>query len=149
MKDILKEDVRKLGKKNAVVEVADGYARNFLFPRGLAVEGTAQNVNILKDKTAAAERRDSRLTAEAEAVKAKIGGKVVRMGVGAGEGGRLFGSVTAAQVAEALQAQYGVKLDKKNVKIDGAVKALGAYPLTLKLYPGVECAMTLSVEGQQ
>ncbi|MCI6260840.1 MAG: 50S ribosomal protein L9 [Pyramidobacter sp.] len=149
MKVILKEDVRKLGKKNAVVEVADGYARNFLFPRGLAVEGTAQNVNILKDKTAAAERRDSRLTAEAEAVKAKIGGKVVRMGVGAGEGGRLFGSVTAAQVAEALQAQYGVKLDKKNVKIDGAVKALGAYPLTLKLYPGVECAMTLSVEGQQ
>ena len=149
MKVILKEDVRKLGKKNAVVEVADGYARNFLFPSGLAVEGTAQNVNILKDKTAAAERRDSRLTAEAEAVKAKIGGKVVRMGVGAGEGGRLFGSVTAAQVAEALQAQYGVKLDKKNVKIDGAVKALGAYPLTLKLYPGVECAMTLSVEGQQ
>ncbi|MST56514.1 50S ribosomal protein L9 [Pyramidobacter sp. SM-530-WT-4B] len=149
MKVILKEDVRKLGKKNAVVEVADGYARNFLFPRGLAVEGTAQNVNILKDKTAAAERRDSRLTAEAEAVKAKIGGKVVRMGVGAGEGGRLFGSVTAAQIAEALQAQYGVKLDKKNVKIDGAVKALGAYPLTLKLYPGVECAMTLSVEGQQ
>lgn len=149
MKVILKEDVRKLGKKNAVVEVADGYARNFLFPRGLAVEGTAQNVNILRDKTAAAERRDSRLTAEAEAVKAKIGGKVVRMGVGAGEGGRLFGSVTAAQVAEALQAQYGVKLDKKNVKIDGAVKALGAYPLTLKLYPGVECTMTLSVEGQQ
>ena len=149
MKVILKEDVRKLGKKNAVVEVSDGYARNFLFPRGLAVEGTAQNVNILRDKTAAAERRDSRLTAEAEAVKAKIGGKVVRMGVGAGEGGRLFGSVTAAQVAEALQAQYGVKLDKKNVKIDGAVKALGAYPLTLKLYPGVECTMTLSVEGQQ
>ena len=149
MKVILKEDVRKLGKKDAVVEVSDGYARNFLFPRGLAVEGTAQNVNILKDKTAAAERRDSRLTAEAEAVKSKIAGKVVKMSVGAGEGGRLFGSVTAAQVAEALQAQYGVKLDKKNVKIDGAVKALGAYALTLKLYPGVECAITLSVAGQQ
>ena len=149
MKVILKEDVRKLGKKNAVVEVSDGYARNFLFPRGLAVEGTAQNVNILRDKTAAAERRDLKLTAEAEAVKAKIAGKVIKMSVGAGEGGRLFGSVTAAQVAEALEAQYGVKLDKKNVKIDGAVKALGAYPLTLKLYPGVECAMTLSVEGQQ
>ena len=149
MKVILKEDVRKLGKKNAVVEVSDGYARNFLFPRGLAVEGTAQNVNILRDKTAAAERRDLKLTAEAEAVKAKIAGKVIKMSVGAGEGGRLFGSVTAAQVAEALEAQYGVKLDKKNVKIDGAVKALGAYPLTLKLYAGVECALTLSVEGQQ
>lgn len=149
MKVILKEDVRKLGKKNAVVEVSDGYARNFLFPRGLAIEGTVQNVNILKEKTAAAGRRDSRLTAEAEAVKAKISGKVIRINVGAGESGRLFGSVTAAQVAGALAVQYNVKLDKKNVKIDGVVRSLGAYPLTLKLYSGVECAMTLSVEGQQ
>ena len=149
MKVILKEDVRKLGKKNAVVEVSDGYARNFLFPRGLAVEGTAQNVNILRDKTAAAERRDLKLTAEAEAVTAKTAGKVIKISGAAAAGARLFGSVTAAQVAEALEAQYGVKLDKKNVKIDGAVKALGAYPLTLKLYAGVECAMTLSVEGQQ
>ena len=149
MKVILQQDVKGQGKKGQMIEASDGYARNFLFPRGLAVEGTAQNVNILRDKTAAAERRDLKLTAEAEAVKAKIAGKVIKMSVGAGEGGRLFGSVTAAQVAEALEAQYGVKLDKKNVKIDGAVKALGAYPLTLKLYAGVECAMTLSVEGQQ
>ncbi|MGI6076257.1 MAG: 50S ribosomal protein L9 [Pyramidobacter sp.] len=148
MKVILKEDVRKLGKKNAVVEVSDGYARNYLFPRGLAVEGSSQNLNALKDKTAAEQRRDARLTAEAEAVKAKISGKVIRMPITAGENGRLFGSVTVAQVADALKAQYGVELDKKNIKIDGAVKALGGYPLTLKLYTGVECSMTLSVEGQ-
>ncbi|MBP5212087.1 MAG: 50S ribosomal protein L9, partial [Pyramidobacter sp.] len=91
MKVILKEDVRKLGKKNEVVEVSDGYARNFLFSRGLAEEATAQNVNILKDRTAAAERKDARLTAEAEAVKARISGKVVRVRVSCGEGGRLFG----------------------------------------------------------
>ncbi len=148
MKVILKEDVRKLGKKNEVVEVSDGYARNFLFPRGLAVEGSAQNINELKEKTAAGQRRDARLTAEAEAVKAKISGKVIKISINAGEGGRLFGSVTAAQVSDALKAQYGVALDKKNIKIDGAVKALGAYPLTLKLFSGVDCSMTLSVEGQ-
>ena len=148
MKVILKEDVRKLGKKNEVVEVSDGYARNFLFSRGLAKEATAQNVNILKDKTAAAERKDAKLTAEAEATKARISGKVVRVRVSCGEGGRLFGSVTAAQAADALKEQYGVELDKKNVKIDGVVKALGAYALSLKLYTGVECPMTLSVEAE-
>ena len=148
MKVILKEDVRKLGKKDAVVEVSDGYARNYLFPRGLAVEGSSQNLNILKDKTTADRRRDARLTAEAEAVKAKIGGKVIHMSINAGESGRLFGSITVAQVADALKAQYGVELDKKNIKIDGAVKSLGGYPLSLKLYAGVDCSMTLSVEGQ-
>ncbi len=149
MKVILKEDVRKLGKKNEVVEVSDGYARNYLFSRGLAVEASAQNVNIMKDKTAAAARRDARLTADAEAVKARITGKVVKVKVSCGEGGRLFGSVTAAQAADALKEQYGVELDKKNVKIDGAVKSLGAYPLTLKLHTGVACARTLSVAEQQ
>jgi len=149
MKVILKEDVRKLGKKNEVVEVSDGYARNYLFSRGLAEEATAQNMNVMKDKTAAQARKDARLKAEAEEVKARITGKVVRVKVSCGEGGRLFGSVTAAQAAEALKEQYGVELDKKNVKIDGAVKALGAYPLALKLYAGVDCAMTLSVEEQK
>ena len=128
MKVILREDVRKLGKKNEVVEVSDGYARNFLFSRGLAEEATAQNVNILKDKTAAAERKDAKFTAEAEATKARISGKVVRVRVSCGEGGRLFGSVTAAQAADALKEQYGVELDKK--------------------YTGVECPMTLSVEAE-
>lgn len=148
MKVILNEDVRKLGKKNAVVEVSDGYARNYLFPRGLATEATAKNMNILKDKVAASKRRDARLTAEAEAVKAKINSKVIRMKISAGEGGRLFGSITVAQVAEALKEQYGVELDKRNIKIDGTVKSLGAYALTLKLYTGVECSMTLSVAEQ-
>jgi large subunit ribosomal protein L9 len=148
MKVILKEDVRKLGKKNAVIEVSDGYARNYLFPRGLAVEGSAQNINTLKSRAEADRRRDAKLTAEAEAVKAKITGKVIHMTISAGENGRLFGSITVAQVADALKAQYGVDLDKKNIKLDGTVKALGGYPLTLKLYPGVECSMTLSVEGQ-
>ncbi len=148
MKVILREDVRKLGKKNEVVEVSDGYARNFLFPRGLAVEGSAQNINELKSKTAADKRRDSRLTADAEALKARLSGKVVTISISAGVGGRLFGSVTSSQVADALKAQYDVTLDKKNIKIDGVVKALGAYPLSLKLYTGVDCAMTLSVEGQ-
>ena len=147
MKVILKEDVRKLGKKNDVVEVSDGYARNFLFSRGLAVEATAQNLNALKTKAAADTRRDAKLTAEAQERKAKIQGKVIKIAIACGEGGRLFGSVTGAQVAEALSEQYGVAVDKKNIKIDGNVKALGDYKVTLKLYTGVECDMTLSVVG--
>ncbi|MDY3868627.1 MAG: 50S ribosomal protein L9 [Pyramidobacter sp.] len=148
MKVILKEDVRKLGKKGTVVEVSDGYARNYLFARQLAIEATGQNVKELSDKNAAAQRRDEKMTAAALEQKAKISGKVVKMSISAGEGGRLFGSITAAQVCEALEKQYGVSVDKKNLKIDGVVKSLGAYPLSLKLYTGVECSMTLSVEGQ-
>ena len=148
MKVILKEDVRKLGKKGTVVEVSDGYARNYLFARQLAIEATGQNVKELSDKNAAAQRRDEKMTVAAFEQKAKISGKVVKMSISAGEGGRLFGSITAAQVCEALEKQYGVSVDKKNLKIDGAVKSLGAYPLSVKLYTGVECSMTLSVEGQ-
>lgn len=148
MKVILKDDVRKLGKKDQIVEVSDGYARNFLFSRGLAVEATPQNVNAMKNRADAASRRDTRLAAGAEAVKARVSGKVVRIKVSCGEGGRLFGSVTAAQAAAALKEQYGVDLDKKNVKIDGAVKSVGSYPLSLRLYAGVDCAMTLTVEAQ-
>lgn len=148
MKVILKEDVRKLGKKGTVVEVSDGYARNYLFARQLAIEATGQNVKELSDKNAAAQRRDEKMTVAALEQKAKISGKVVKMSISAGEGGRLFGSITAAQVCEALEKQYGVSVDKKNLKIDGAVKSLGAYPLSVKLYTGVECSMTLSVEGQ-
>lgn len=148
MKVILKEDVRKLGKKGTVVEVSDGYARNYLFARQLAIEATGQNVKELSDKNAAAQRRDEKMTAAALEQKAKISGKVVKMSISAGEGGRLFGSITAAQVCEALEKQYGVSVDKKNLKIDGVVKSLGAYPLSVKLYTGVECSMTLSVEGQ-
>ncbi len=147
MKVILKEDVRKLGRKDEVVEVSDGYARNYLIARGLAQEATARNVNIVKDRASAQARRDARLAADAMAAKARINGKVVKVKVSAGEAGRLFGSVTAAQAADALKAQYGVEIDKKNVKVEGAVKALGAYPLTIRLYAGVDCSMTLSVES--
>ena len=147
MKVILKEDVRKLGKKNDIVEVSDGYANNFLFARGLAVEATAQNVNALKSKAAADSRRDAKKTAEAQEVKSRLSGKVIKVAISCGEGGRLFGSVTAAQVAEALNAQYGAAVDKKNIKIDGNVKALGDYKVNVKLYTGVDCPMTLTVTG--
>ena len=145
MKVILKEDVRKLGKKNAVVEVSDGYARNFLLARGLAVEASTSNMNALKSKVAADSRRDAKLTAEAQERKARILGKVIKVPIACGEGGRLFGSVTSAQVAEALSAQYGITVDKKNIKVDGTVKSLGSYKVTVKLYTGVDCEMTLSV----
>ncbi|EEX48153.1 MULTISPECIES: 50S ribosomal protein L9 [Jonquetella] len=148
MKVILKEDVRKLGKKGQVVEVSDGYGRNYLISRGLAVEATASTMKVQAERDAAERRKDEKLRAEAESVKARIAGKVVRVSIPAGEGGKLFGAVTSAQIAEALGAQYGVSVDKKDVKLDGVIKALGGYPLTLKLHPAVDASMTVSVEAQ-
>lgn len=148
MKVILIEDVRKLGKKGDVVEVSDGYARNYLFGRKLALEATAQNLKERKDRVEADQRRDEKKKAEALELKARLSGKVVRIALSSGEGGRLFGSVTSAQIAACLEGQYGAAVDKKQIKIEGTVKNLGAYPVTLKLYPGVEAVMTLSVEAQ-
>lgn len=147
MKVILNEDVRKVGKKGQVVEVADGYGHNFLIARGLAVEATPAAMKVLADKRAADKRRDDKVRAEAEAASARLSGKVVRVSIAAGEGGKLFGAVTTAQVAEALKAQYDLDVEKKNLKIDGTVKALGSYRLAIKLHSSVEVSMTLAVVG--
>ncbi len=148
MKVILTEDVRKLGKKGDVVEVSDGYARNYLFGRKLAIEATSQSLKELGDRAAANQRRDEKQKAHALELKAKLSGKVIHIALSSGEGGRLFGSVTAAQIAACLEGQYGATVDKKLIKLESTVKSLGAYPVTLKLYPGVEATMTLSVEAQ-
>lgn len=148
MKVILNEDVRKLGKKGESIEVADGYGRNYLIARGLAREATALALKELKEQNAADQRRDDKKRQEALELQSQLSGKVVRMAVSSGEGGRLFGSVTTAQVAQALKEQYKAKIDKKNIQIDGAVKTLGSWPLTMKLHGGVELSMTLVVEAQ-
>lgn len=147
MKVILKAEVHKLGKKGDVVNVSDGYARNFLLTRDLAVEATPQNLKELNDKAEADKRRNERLKADAVAASGKLSGKVIHMKLNSGEGGKLFGSVTTAQIADTIEGQYGERIDKKQIRIDGTVKNLGAYKITVKLYPGIDIVMTLSVEG--
>ena len=148
MKVILKEDVKKIGKKGEMLEVADGYGRNFLIARGLAEEATAGKVRELAEKNKTAKIKDDRARTAAEEAKKKFSGKIVVLKAKAGEGGKLFGSVTSGNVAEAILAQYGVTVDKKDVKAEEAVKMLGDYKAKAKLYSGIEAEFTLRVEGE-
>ena len=147
MKVILKEAVKKIGKKGQLLEVADGYGRNFLIARGLAEEATAGKIRELAEKNKTAQVKDDRARAAAEEAKKKLGGKIVTLKAKAGEGGKLFGSITTGDIAEAVKAQYDIAVDKKDVKTE-SVKILGDYKVKAKLYNGVEAEFTLRVEGE-
>ncbi|EHM10268.1 ribosomal protein L9 [Thermanaerovibrio velox DSM 12556] len=146
MKAVLKEDVSKLGRKGDVVEVSDGYFRNFLLPRGLAEEATAGKLKEIEEKRRNSAAREAKLMAQAKENAAALGGKRVVVKASAGESGKLFGAVTAQQVADAIEAQHGIKVDKRDVKMD-QVKQVGEYRFKVRLYPGVEAEMLLSVEA--
>lgn len=148
MKIILKKDVSKIGKKGELLEVADGYGRNFLIARGLAEEATEGKLRELQEHKKTQKAKEDKKAAVAHEAKKKLGGKVVTIKVNAGEGGRLFGSVTTAQVAEAIEAQYGVEADKKDIKIEDAIKQAGNFPAKIKFLAGVEAEFTLRVEAQ-
>ena len=148
MQVILKADVNKVGSAGALLNVSDGYARNFLLPRGLAIEATPGKIAAWKEEQAHRKAKEEKLRQEAEQVKKGIQGKAVKIETKAGENGKLFGSITTAQVAEALAAQYSLKVDKRDIKMDDAVKQSGNYPFTLKLYAGVLADMTLSVTAK-
>ena len=128
MKVILTQDVKGSGKKGELINAADGYARNFLLPKGLAVEANNQAMDELKAK---------------EASK-KLEGKTVQIKAKAGAGGKLFGAVTNKEVAEAIQKQYNVTVDKKKVTI-GEIKAFGRYTAEIKLYTGISAKMGVEV----
>ena len=147
MKVILKQDVNKIGKKGDLLEVADGYGRNFLIARGLAEEATEGKVRELQQMQKTQKIKDDKKLKIAEETRKKLGGKVVRIKVNTGEGGKLFGSVTTAQIAEALAGQFGVAVDKKDLKIEETVKQIGEYRFKAKLYTGVEAEMSLKVES--
>jgi len=148
VKVILKQDVNKLGRKGELLEVADGYGRNYLIARGLAEESTGGRLRELEEKKKAQRAKEDKKLTSAREAKKKLGGKIVIVRVNAGDGGKLFGSVTTTQIAEAALAQYGVSVDKKDIKLDSSVKQTGDYPVRVKLYTGVEAELTLRVEAQ-
>lgn len=147
MKVILIQDVHKLGSKGDLLEVAEGYGRNFLLKKKLAVEGTEGKVKEWEENQKARENREARQRAGALELKKKIGGKMVTVKMSSGEEGRLFGSVTSQQVASALSLQLSADVDKREIKMDEQIKQLGRYPFKVRLYAGVEAEMTLSVEA--
>ena len=144
MKVVLLQDVKGLGKKGELVNTSDGYARNFLFPRKLAMEANSQAMSELKNREAAEKHR---IDMEIEAAKAsaeKLEGKTVRLTAKAGANGKLFGSVTPKDVAAAIAQQFSIELDKRKVVVED-IKAFGTYPVEVKLYNGISAAMFVMV----
>ena len=144
MKVILKQDVKGQGKAGQLVQVSDGYARNFLLPRGLAIEADAQAMNDLRNKESAQQHHKAVEKQEAEAAAKTLSGKTVTIKAHAGQNGKLFGSVTTKEVAQALKEQYGVELDKRKIAMADA-KAFGAYEAELKFNQGVTAKVTVMV----
>lgn len=143
MKVILQQDVRGQGKKGQLVEVSDGYARNFLLPKKLAVIATAENLNTMKQQEKARKAQEAAEKAEAEATSKKLESLMVKIPAKAGEGGRLFGAVTAKEVSEALSAQHGVSIPKARLVMEEPIKACGGYQIKAKL--GYEVVGTVNV----
>lgn len=144
MKVIFLQDVKGSGKKGELKNVADGYARNMLLPKGYAVEATPENMNKLEGAQASAQHKIDVDVQAAKDAAAKIKGKKVEIIAKAGSNGKLFGSVTAANVADALSQQLGVKVDKKKIVLSTDIKNFGSYTATVKLYNGI--AETIDVE---
>ena len=149
MQVILLQDVKSLGKKGEVKEVAEGYARNFLFPRGLAVEASASQLKQLQQQKKVKDAKKAKALAQATAMAAKLEKMQVTIKMRVGENGRLFGYVTRADVAAALQKQ-GINVDKRKIDLPEPIKSLGDYQLKIKLHPDVEAKLKVSVtEGKQ
>ena len=145
MKVILNADVKGKGKKGEIVNVSDGYARNFLFPKNLAKEATAQNLNAAKVAQDAAKHKKLVEKTEALALAEKLSGKTVQLKAKCGEGNRLFGAVTAAEVAEALRQSMGIEVDKKKIALSGGIKELGTYDVAVKVYAEVSATIKVDV----
>ena len=146
MKVILLEDVKSLGKKGQVVDVSDGYARNFVLPRKLGVEANGKNMNDLKLQKANEEKIAKEQLEAAQAFAAEMETKEVLVSIKSGEGGRTFGSVSSKEIAEAAKAQCGMEIDKKKIQLPEAIKSLGVYEVAVKLHPKVTGKLKVKVQ---
>lgn len=148
MKVIFIQDVKGQGKKGEEKNIADGYARNFLLPRGLAVEANAANLNNLKgQKESAAYKKDQEIKA-AEEIKAKLEGISVKISAKAGDNGKLFGSVTSKDIAEALKAQHKIDIDKRKIVLASDIKTTGELTVDAKLYPQITGKIKVVITAQ-
>ena len=133
MKVILTQDVRGKGKKGQMIEAAEGYARNYLIPRGVAVPATADAVNTMKMRDKAKAKADAEAKAAAQAIAEQLKGIQVKIPCKGGEGGKLFGSVTTKEISAALKEQFGLELDSKKLVLPDAIKSFGSYQVKAKL----------------
>ena len=145
MKVILKEDVKKLGQKGAVVNVSDGYARNFLFTRKLAVPMTEENLRILEGEKKRNEKRERQLFDRAKVEAEKLSGMIFKIKAKSGEEGKLFGSVTSQDIADAIAEQSEFKIDKRDIRLEEHIKYLGKYKVKVKIHPKVTTEICFEV----
>ena len=137
MKVILKADIKGVGKKDEVINASDGYARNFLFPKNLAVEANAENMSKLKAKQDSNAFKKSQEKEEAQKIADKLSKILMKVQVKAGENGKIFGGVSSKEIAENLEKQYNIKVDKKKIDLKETIKTLGMFTIEIKLYEGV------------
>ena len=146
MKVILLQDIKGTGKKDQILEISDGYARNYMLPRKLAREATAEALNSIERAKSADKHREEVRRAEAEQQARDLKGKVVQLSVRGGENGKIYGSVTNDQIAAALKEQLGVDVDKRKIEVEEPIKNAGQAFINLKLMAGVSTRMIVNVK---
>lgn len=147
MKVILLENVKKLGSKGDIVEVSDGYGRNYLIPRGLAVAADASNLKQLQHEKQVEQRKEARALQEAQELKQRLEGMSFTLGVKSGEKGRLFGSITSGDIAEAVKKQAGVEIDRRKIELPDPIKSVGEYSVSVRLHPKVTAQLKVVVQS--
>jgi large subunit ribosomal protein L9 len=145
VKVILQKDVKNLGKQGQIVEVAEGYARNFLMPRGLAVEASAGNLRQVEQQKKAEAAKSARELQQAQAVAEKLIGKGITISAKVGGAGKLFGSITSQEVADQLKEQLAVDIDKRKIDLKEPIKSLGSYSVTARIHPEVHVTFKVEV----
>ena len=146
MKIILLKDEKKLGKKGDIIEASDGYARNYILPKGVGVEATPANMNTLKLQKANAQKVAEEKLEDAKALAEKLSKITVKTTIKTGAGGRAFGSISSKEIAEECKVQHGIELDKKKIVLDDAIKAPGTYNVQVKVHPEVTGTLSVKVE---
>ncbi len=146
MKVILIQDVKKLGKSGEIIDVNDGYARNYIIPQKLGIEANSKNLNDLKLKKKNEEKIARQQLEDAKELAEKIGQNTVTVKMKAGEGGKAFGSVSSKEIAEAAKAQCNIEIDKKKIQLAEAIKSFGMYEVDIKLHPQVTATLKVKVE---
>ena len=147
MKVILKADIKGVGKKNEVINASEGYVRNFLFPKNLAVEANAENLSKLQAQKDSTQYKKDLEKEEAKKIAEKMKNIMVRINVKTGENGKIFGGVSTKDIAENLEEQHNIKIDKKKIDLKETIKTLGVHIVDIKLYEGVIGKIKIDVRG--
>ncbi len=145
MKVILLDNIKGVGKKDEVINASDGYARNYLLPKKLAVEANAENMSKLNNKKEAANYRKDVEKQNAEELAKKLKGIMLKIKVKAGENGKIFGGVTAKEISENLKSQYNFDIDKKKIELKETIKTLGSFNVSVKLFEGITASLRIEV----